>query len=681
MPGHPPWLDFLDPYSLEEMKKAYDASKQPGAPLFPQDKGNVGQGSLGSGAVLGKQPTRSPVDEPLDESLPNVPRVKSDSGGAEDTAGKIIGGLETDNTLYAKPQLPQNPGVPVPAQSHEWRVGGPGTLQKIFKTDVDRTAQAVREGAEATAKEATETEHFYQTERQREGDAAAVREAHRQEYIDQIQKRQQEIDQNVKKYSEDLADTGKFWRNPGNILAAFGAAVMDMGMHGQATGWKMIQSAIRNDLYQRHKLAEMHLGELRSNLTGYRQLAQDNQAGDLIAEAEANRIAALQLKEISSRFQGKKAQSAAETYIAELMQRHDMLWAQWYEHIVTNPHLGNKMIEDLMKKAGSQEIQNSAVQGQAQGPMGAELPGAQPEVPPNPYGPETQAAAPGKTPLTPLQQKALGAFSQGVQPFKQRINQMFPGSNDPEVYQGRPIPEGVAPGPKAPVPEPDKRMAGATGLAKRLNESLIRQAKGSKGIWDHASEVKFDALRAQDDKDLFEIGKVENVARTAKNVKLVGNLQQQMSAFEQAAKAYGKDPQDLWGSLRNLTGDSLANKIRQITGNSDFTGKASTPEAKQAKRLFDSSEAMHQLVSLNVNEYLQNNGGKALTDKEIEEYSSVVGKAQNWDYIRRGVGLLSKSTATGLDSYLSGANPRVILRYKVQNGITPTQADIAGLGE
>jgi len=663
MPGFPLWLDIASVPSKGISATAKQADEE----------------------LAAKEPPKAPV-EPKE-----MPGVASDFGGSEAFNQDVDAGLSIEKEIYNFPQQEAAaPGVPVPAQEEEWKIGGKGTLNKLFKQDPERTAEAIRQGAEAVEQEGQQTANFYAQEREKEGARLAAYEAHRLENQQGIAQRQQEIDQAIKKYSTDLADTGQFWRNPGNIIAAFGAAIMDMG-NRENTGWKMIQAAVNNDLENRRHIAGMHLGELRSNLHGYRQLAQDKEAGDLLANAEAYRIGALQLKEISGRFAGKKARATAETYISEMMQKSDALWSEWYSKaVLREPHIGQKVLEDLRKKAGSQEIQP----GNQAGPLQGEQP---PELPPNPYGPE---------PIPPAEaaKKTLGAKT--PEQIKAQLSQMGGSTAQAPAAPAKPkrTPEQIAAlkmllskeafdklmasdeAPKMPEPNApqvsthaqlsgsEARVRGSTRAAMALNADLIARSKVN-GV---PNKAKFDAIRKDDDAQYATLGSNEHLVAASLTAKSTAKLLSEMSVVEAACRKYGIDPDDFLGKLRPAVGGPIAGRIRQITNNRAFTGKAGSKEEAEDRALLQASEDLHQKMALNIVTYLASQGGKALTEEEIKQYSQVVGTGDNWARLMRGFRLLNGMSNEKAETMLS-SNRRVRLRWKADNGLNIRESDYQGL--
>ncbi len=86
-------------------------------------------------------------------------------------------------------------------------------------------------------------------------------------------------------------------------------------------GVKLINQAVDRDMANRQHAAQGTLGALTSNLSGYQKIAGDRQAGDLLARAEAHRIAAQEIERISLRFESPIAKKQAQIQIADQQTR------------------------------------------------------------------------------------------------------------------------------------------------------------------------------------------------------------------------------------------------------------------------------------------------------------------------------------------------------------------------
>jgi hypothetical protein len=97
---------------------------------------------------------------------------------------------------------------------------------------------------------------------------------------------------------------------------------------------KLINQAVQQDLDNRARAADMDLGQQRANLEGYRKIAGDRQAGDLLAQAEAHRMAAQEIARIGSKFAGPEAQKQMQVAIEDQKTRAAAAEMEFYAKYV-----------------------------------------------------------------------------------------------------------------------------------------------------------------------------------------------------------------------------------------------------------------------------------------------------------------------------------------------------------
>lgn len=140
----------------------------------------------------------------------------------------------------------------------------------------------------------------------------AALEERRQQNLQVVQAKQAQLEQASQRYASDLADKGKWWHQPGNIFAAFAANLMNLGSDDPLTGYKIIQSAINTDFKRRQELADMDLGNQKSNLASYRQMAGDQELGDRQALMDSYKIASMELDRLAAQAAGPIAKAKAK---------------------------------------------------------------------------------------------------------------------------------------------------------------------------------------------------------------------------------------------------------------------------------------------------------------------------------------------------------------------------------
>jgi hypothetical protein len=261
----------------------------------------------------------------------------------DDVRESDIADLEIRRLLMEKfavnrPQTPQE----ILSGRNPAAVGGQELIDQTFKTAPELASEAMYEGAKATEDYGNSLADHYKRQAEQATITAADIKRNRELNEQEIVRRETELKDMTAKYTQDLSDTGKFWKNPGNILSAIGFALAPMGSDDPTIGIRLLDNAIQGDLKQRKQLADMHLGELRSNLSMYRSIAKDKEAGDILASSEAYRIAALQVEQISQSFQGTKAKAAAKAMVADLMQKSNISAMEVYKRIYMAPTVTTK---------------------------------------------------------------------------------------------------------------------------------------------------------------------------------------------------------------------------------------------------------------------------------------------------------------------------------------------------
>ncbi len=203
-------------------------------------------------------------------------------------------------------------------------VGGKGLYDETFNQKTGgpaRQAQARRDLADVQGERSGALAKFYAEQTERDTRAAAVMKQKAAEDQANIQARQQKLDEATQFYTNDLADQGKFWTNPGNIVSAIAFSMMPIFSNDPTVGAKLINQAIDRDMANRQEAARGTLGALQSNLHGYSKIAGDRQAGELLARAEAHRIAAQEIARIGAQFEGPIAQKQMALAIEDQQER------------------------------------------------------------------------------------------------------------------------------------------------------------------------------------------------------------------------------------------------------------------------------------------------------------------------------------------------------------------------
>ncbi len=369
---------------------------------------------------------------------------------------------------YMRPDLgaaPRGPvGLPVSGLDPS-RVGGWQRLDSAYDDTNARGQEALQEAADISTAENKDLEQHYTALRDEASAIRATRLQHQQENIAVQQQKQQELDEKTKMYSQNLADRGAFWKDPGNVVSAIAFALLPLAGVTGGVGMRLVNNAIQQDLANRRELADSHLGALKSNITGYRQLAASIEAGDALAEAEAYRIAGLEVQRIASHYQGQKSQTTAKAMMAELNGKMNESYMKAIFHMVNiEPHIER----DPRLKAARENRPGyvNYLNGSQPQSSSSAVPGGQGSVPAN--------ASVGSNP-TDVQQRAIEKL--GGKTDKWKAGQVLgPGAS---VADAGEQPEG-GPGNEIPVEVKSTIERKAPYLAKALAD---RSPIGMK-TWD-----------------------------------------------------------------------------------------------------------------------------------------------------------------------------------------------------
>jgi hypothetical protein len=258
----------------------------------------------------------------------------STSGQSEENADLVRAGLEMNPYLGmssgARPQFVEGEGesyAGVMGEDAFNEAFGPGGAPA-------RRGQAMGELGELEREKSDAMASMYSQQAEKDTAAAASMQLQRQSDLAEEGKRQKQLEDATAYYSQDLADQGKFWTNPGNIIAAISFSLMPIFSNDPTVGVKLINQAVQQDMSNRQHAADATLGSLRSNLNGYHKIAGDRQAGDLLAQAEAHRMAAMEIGRVAQKFEGPISQKKAQVAIEDQKTREAALRIEAYNKLV-----------------------------------------------------------------------------------------------------------------------------------------------------------------------------------------------------------------------------------------------------------------------------------------------------------------------------------------------------------
>ncbi len=282
-----------------------------GRPLSPVQGGGPTDGAPPMGTAGG--------------AIPELEGSPSNLGGSNDSAeGMIASDLVHQQVAPYLPNPTQGVGGTLVPSYENYAGPGKKTWKDAYETKPGEIERAVMEGAEAEGQMGQAKADWYRDRQQKEQEELAVLTRNRNERADMVEAQQKHLEAVTQKYSNDLSDRGGFWENPGRIMASFGVALMALGGADPNASLKVVNDAINADFMRRKSLADMHLGELRSNVGQYRALMGDKDLGDRMAYMESKRVAAMELERIGAQFQGPLAKAKAATAVKSLLRDVDV---------------------------------------------------------------------------------------------------------------------------------------------------------------------------------------------------------------------------------------------------------------------------------------------------------------------------------------------------------------------
>ncbi len=531
-------------------------------------------------------------------------------------------------------QKPRGPGNTVQGEGENFLpTRGRDLFEETYVKGPQRLAEAQGEVGRLSANKSEALSQKYGQQAQQAQEAMAANQVRRQADDQEINIRQQQLQDATQHYTQDLQDQNKFWASPGNIVSAIAFSLMPIFSNDPAIGVKLINQAIDRDMTNRKDLANMHLGELRSNVGMYRKLADDRNVGDQLAQAEAHRVAAMDIERISAQFDSPIAKAKAQAMIQDQLMRAGQVQQTAYNHFNYNTvrALDPRMAKafEAPGKAGNEDAWKSFT-----------LPaGSAGNVVGNVQG----------TPST-ARDTSGGTTS---------LNNMAPAQVVALSYQ----PDQIA---KMAM---DGKMDGKE-LQTMFRNSVVARARASVD----QSSPKYELLFNQKVEDLrkgAEAG-VSQIAKAAqpaaKGIAITSRIAQDMATIEAECAEAGVNPNEFLGELRTGLGGPAAAKINdlRLKLNNDATDNASQKLAMDRLR---ASERFHQALAGKVIEFYHTNAGAAQNATETGNLKQVISTDASWDKIRNFVGLESQQYAAEYRGALRSADsPYSAILYLANNG-------------
>lgn len=505
----------------------------------------------------------------------------------------------------------------------------------------ERLEGAIKESEQAQKQKADQLGKFYDQEGARQTSAAAAMQHQRQQDQIELQTRQTNLDKATSFYSNDLADQGKFWTNPGNIISAIAFSLMPIFSNDPTIGVRTVNEAIDRDMANRQHAAGQTLGALQSNLHGYRQIVGDRQAGDLMAESEARRIAADEVARISQKFDSQISKAKAQAIIEDLRMKSATTRMEAYK--AWGIHQDAKVMPKQLHEARGQGFEGQWRK------YGSDLSALDPA-----FKQSSGAAVNGSIAGTPSVATSDGKGQLSAQDAAALSS---PGMALRATLSGR-IPGGVS-------------------MADVFKRSVAKQAAAVSGYTANADDKAFAKAKveiinkAEDDIKGF----APQLAPIAGQRAGITLMQRDMDIIRRSSK----NPEDFLNStFAKLAGPELAayiaNKERQFAGAPKNSAEALDLEQAKAAMRFRS------LLGDNMVDYYHSKAGANQAPGELANLKQVIHAGSSWDQVQAFVNNQSIKLDRQAKDILAGAsNPLAAMLYMTQTGIGTTRLPSQGV--
>lgn len=422
---------------------------------------------------------------------------------------------------------------------------GKENLDNATKVYPNAQAAAIGNEAETMAKEGDEVANHWKNVQGEAAKQLGAIQHNRQQFLEDQMVRQKELEDRTAKYTANLSDGKAFWKSPANVFGALVTSLMPLGTMSVETSQKIINNAIQQDFKNRQEVADGHLGALRSNLNGYRQLAGDKVAGDYLALGESYKVAAMELERISASFKGEHARNQAQANIAKLMEESAKFTMQAWQQMNMNPQVMSPQMQAAWNKRPD-HVQYGAPAGGPQGSSGSPI-GSMPRIGGGPSG------QPSGSPSGPSGGPSKGAFT--VDPVGSAVDTLkqIPIKAGNEAAQGRAGDSVI-----------DRANANSTALVQYTLERLPPEQRRVRrdpktGAWvfsDSKAQMAFEANKDEAEKRAMKVMERPDWAPTTTSLRLSQRVLANSKRFEQIV---GRNKvQEAFGTMASLVGNAKA---------------------------------------------------------------------------------------------------------------------------
>lgn len=594
------------------------------------------------GAPAGPPPPAMPApptdarNAPAIEGSEEFSNDRIDAAAAKSQMRKDVLNVPWPNGLGGRMLPPvQDPGT------EALRIGGAQGLENFHaatETAPNAAVEATRNEGAVAAREGKETAEAIKKHSADIAALSADQQWERENRGIDMQQRVQQLDAATQRYTNDLRDSGQYWHNPGNVLAAIGAAFVGFGARDPKVGADLINRQVMNDFQKRKSAADMHLGELRSNINAYRQIMGDKDAGDAMALAEAQRAAIDDLRRIGAQFQGERYQAATEK-MASVMEQQNAVFRMeaWNRYLHVPAQRKDPGVLAAEQKAGK------AFPGVGYTPY-TSMPQAKPTSNPgNPAAPWLQNYARGEgienEPIPQPQTKG-GQINAAM---RTATGQPTPIDNVIDSKLGKKL--------------YDKRMPGASSIVALAKDRLANDVLIDVMAKHPAGGVTKAMLMSEANKRYADSeAKAANIAKLAVekgvNPKGWGWFKTEVQKVKAAAPLFGVSEDEFLGRLRDVSPawQNTLNTMRQ-----KYSNPTNAHEA-QIRDQLDAAVRFNQMVSGKQVGFYRENIGGAQSQQELENLRPVISQSSSFAQIEGFADMQDRANAEKWSSVL-GSDP------------------------
>lgn len=590
------------------------------------------------------------------------PAPAGDSGGnAEDpvfpgTPGQMGGHDDAMEALRAEMLMDQSllgdnskapPKFYQPAHEEYSQLGGTRgkeLFQRAFGDGPNdgptKLQDAVRQSEEAQTAKNEAMAKFYDNEAARAQQAAAQRQAQMAKDAQETAQRHAKMEQATQYYTDDLHDQGKFWANPGNIVAAISFSLMPIFSSDPAVGVKLINQAIQQDLDHRRATAGLALGQLRSNLDGYMKITGDRQAGEQLAEAESRRVAALEVERIAAKFESPISKAKAEYVAQNLRQQAAKDYITAYSQAKVFSQAGVADPEVYKRRTSGYDGAWKAL-------------GVPDVAPIQPVAAAVNGSVGGSPSLASSQTGPNGGYTDHVAP---EVRGMLRGG----------VPASVAA--KLAM---EGRVPGSANMFNMLSTYVNRMAAAeAKGVnYGPAFEAAKAKVITDAKKEIAAVpGLTTGTGSIAGRKATLADLIASADVIRASEGANGRNPDKFFGTMRTLVGDGLTTQYEQLARVFQTDGNLSPQEAR-ARAMQKAKEDFHQKLSVQISSAYADISGGAISPQELEKLKQSIAFGSDFGFAYGWLLTKSKEVQDKEKQAVVGLSPIAKMVYMTRTGV------------